>query len=164
MTNSELWAKVIDLARTDVDSTAAFRQIRALGGRDIAKSDDDFKAIYKRFQKHPLFAAFFLLTEQQREFQHDVLDAMWALTPSDSAETVRYTNLMQEFEKGSGQALLTILGTVTVDRSTPLTVRAKALYPELYAVLESRPSAQLEFPGFDSPVEPERTPAVPEGV
>lgn len=165
---SELWAKAIFLAQDGADAKKAFREIRATSGRDLTKTEADFEAVFDRFKRHPLFASHMLLTMRREEFQRDVVDAMWSLKPANQDQADAWAGLIQEFEKGSAQALFDILATVTVQLPTltaRLENRAQELYPRIYA---ARPvateSAQLELPFEAPPEQPGGDAAVPEGV
>ncbi len=159
--DSDLWAMAVKSAQAGEDVTKAFRAIRTAGGRDLVKSEEDFGRVYTRFATQPLFASHFVLTMQRSEFQADMMDAALRLTPDSIEHADEIMATLQDFEKGSGEAMFTILDLV--DRPD-LETRSKALWPrihkskEQHAIASATSRAQLELPF--APVG-ERDPVVP---
>lgn len=169
MTDTELWAQVMRMAREEPRWRKAWIAIRQAGGRDLVKSEDDFERIYGRFAKHPLFAAHMLITLRREDFQKSVLEAMWGLDPSDAVETDLLIELMKDYENGNLLALLKVLDTVAVNHprlAESLRITARNLYPKVFAQYDARTAsaAQLELPLQAAAEQPSDVPAVPKGI
>lgn len=156
--DSALWAEVVSMARQGVEPTVAFRKIRTMGGRDLTKDDAEFGKIYERYQRQPLFARNMLLTLRRSEFQQSVVDSMLEIDVESDAQVDGAINLLEQFEKGSLQAMLACIERVrstNPDLAATLTDNAKTLWPGPFAQMEaqqnaaraqSESAAQLELP------------------
>ncbi len=169
--NSSLWAKVVQMARDGLDATAAFRTIRAAGGRDLTKDDDEFKRVYERFVKQPLFARNMILTLRRSELQEDVISAMLSVDVDADDQVDGVLTVMQEFEKGSMHAMLQCFDRVRAvkpDLADQLLATARELWPAVFARMDAQEAqnaaardaepTQLELP---LSAQPEQHPAVP---
>jgi hypothetical protein len=146
--DSELWSKAADMAREGLEPTAAFRKIRGEGGRDLVKSDEEWEGLYRRLQGQPLFAAHMVLTLRRSEFLDDVEKATLGLEPADALADVDYLmTTLEEFKKGSFQAMLTLIGRVRIEKPATadlLMTAAKALWPSPFAQMEARDAAAAQ--------------------
>jgi hypothetical protein len=166
-TNVELLTLVLELAREKVDVTKAFRQVRNEGGRDLFKDDTQFGEVYDRFQRHPLFAAQMVLNAKRSAFGDALCDAVYTIAPADDAECDVLCDAVAAFGKGSADAMLRLIDTVTVNSpelGATLSTTARALHPRLFSELDkytAPPSAQLELPLEPVAIQPVAVPAVP---
>jgi hypothetical protein len=154
-TNSALWAKAVAMARDGVDKIVAFRKIRADGGRDLTKDEDEFYRVYERFQAQPLFAKNMVRTFQRAEFQADVINAMLALDPATDDIGDDLMDTIKEFENGNFAALLKCFEALPTEVAKSLEERARYLWSRVYAQMESQqnaaaaranPAAHEQFP------------------
>jgi len=154
---SELWAKVLEMIAEGLDGTAAFRKIRQLGGRDITKDDEEFKGIYSRLAKQPLFARHMVLTLTRKEFQEDVVRAVLETAPPEGHAAIdERMAAIREFEGGSFEGLSTCLGYLA--DSSELETRGRALWPDIFNRMDAMNAANAARdakPDAESTVSPE---------
>lgn len=148
--DSDLWKKAIELATAGVDNKKAFKDIRIAGGRDLTKprdgltAEESFNSVYEKFKVQPLFTHNFLRTIERAEFQSDVIEAMLRLTPTDDDNCDELMDLVQNFEKGSGEALVECLSRMPEPDKSTLSTRARTLYARMFAQIDARDAARAK--------------------
>lgn len=155
--DSELWAKVVAMAREGTDVDKAHRAIRIEAGRDLTQTADQFKAVYAKFGEQPLFARQTILSLRRKEFEDDLTSAMLAIDTATDGEVDGVMSTLQDFGKGSFDAMLACIERVQTtkpDLAASLLETAKTLWPKPFEMKEARDaaaatrdqSAQLELP------------------
>jgi hypothetical protein len=172
---STLWAKAAEMAREGLDPVQAFRKIRAEGGRDLTKDQDEFDRVYARLKAQPLFARHMVLTLARKELQEDVETAVMSVDSDDLNIIDERVGLLHEYTQGSFMALLKLFEVLPKSVADDLEVRARTLWPRLYAQLDAQNAAAKETHAADradapaheqlelplEPVEPAAVPVVP---
>lgn len=163
---SQLWAKVVQMARDGVDPVQAFRKIRADGGRDLTKDDDEFTKIYERLKAMPLFARNMVLTLRRKELQEAVVNAVLSVDVEHDDQVDDVLRTLREYEDGSFHALLKCIERVEPvhpELAASLLENARTLWPAVFRQLEDQEAAaranaqspapaQLSLPGIDQPI------------
>ena len=142
--DSELWAKVVAMAREGIDVEKAHRKIRIEAGRDLTQNVDQFNAVYAKFAEQPLFARQTILSLRRKEFEDAITRGMLSIDTATDGEVDGVMQTLQDFEKGSFDALMACIERIkgaNPDLAASLLNNAKTLWPQPFKAQEIRDAA-----------------------